>query len=216
MNRLLAVLAAGSQIVFAGCGDGDDAPLDLTGIWDLTDLTGNSGSTVTLVQTGGVLTGAMDGMMPLNGTLTDNLTTFIVTMGPHTVTLSGTVSDDGNSMAGTWVNDSNDAGTFSALRRGTGEGVDMTGTWLSLDLTTSASLTMQVTQNGNVLSGTTLSTPSSTIQGTINGNMVTFVTQAGGTIFTWTGFLSFDGNTVSGEWVSTSATWYHGWRMTRQ
>ena len=115
------------------------------------------------------------------------------------------------------MDNNNNTGTFNALRRGTGEGVDMTGTWLSQDLVSSASATMQVTQTGNALSGTIQGGQNQPLLGTVTGNQVTFTMQTGGNAVTWTGYLSVDGNTVTGYWVNVGGPpTSGGWRMTRQ
>jgi len=216
MLNLSAVLTAGLLMIFAGCGGGDDAPLNLTGNWDIT-LDNKENDSLTLMDNGGVITGTMGGVaLAVNGVLTDNLVTFSVTINTNTLSFSGTVSGNGNSMNGTWVVDGIDTGTFTALRRGTGEGVDMTGTRLSVDLESSASALMQVTQNGNVLSGMTQNAPAVPIPGVITGNQVSFTKTVSGNTIIWSGYLSVDGNTVSGHWESASLSKYGGWRMTRQ
>ncbi len=214
VKHLSAVVAVGLSLAVAGCLDSDES-VDLTGTWDMTDVTGKSVITWNLTQSGNSITGLAEGGMPISGALSDNLLTCTMTMGSHPVTFTVTVSDDGNSVSGTWVNDNNITGILNGLRRGTGEGVDMTGTWLSVDLGTSASQTMQVTQNGTLLSGTTQGALPVALQGTISGSEVAFTMQVGGSLITWTGHLSVDGNTVTGGWVNSGTTERGDWRMTR-
>ncbi len=214
VQYLVTVMAAGLALAVAGCGDGDESP-SLTGTWDMTDVTGKSVIEWSLTQNGNSVTGLAEGGMPISGVVSGNLITCTLAMGPHTVTFSLTLSGDGNSVSGTWVNDGNDAGTMYGLRRGTGEGVDMTGTWLSVDLGTSAGKTMQITQDGALLSGTTQGAPPVALQGTISGSEVSFAMQAGAAFITWTGHLSVDGNTVTGSWVNSATSARGNWRMTR-
>jgi len=215
---LAALIVTGLSMIFASCGGGDgnsDEAVNLTGVWDMIDMSTKSSADMTLIQNGNALSGNLESVLTISGQVTDNLVSFSGTFGPTTATFTGTLSDNGNSMVGTVVGVANTTGAFNAVRRGTGDGVDLTGSWLSLDLETSASLAMQIVQSGNKLSGTPQGATSS-LQGTVNGSEVTFMAQVGGKLITWTGNLSFDGNTVTGDWLNTATTDVGGWRMTRQ
>lgn len=213
---LSALVVISYSLMLVGCGGGDnDESVSLTGTWDILGIEDKSVAAMTVVQTGNTFSGTLEIVLQVNGEVSENLVTFTASIGSNTIVFTGTLSDNGNSMAGTMVYDSSTTSAFTALRRGTGEGVDMTGTWLSTDLETSDSLQMQVTQNGNTLSGVPQGATSA-LPGTINGSQVTFMTQVGGNPVTWTGHLSFDGNNVFGIWVNTSVPESGGWRMTRQ
>lgn len=217
VTSLTVVIATCLVIALSGCGGSDDtANMSLTGIWDVTDVTSKGNMSWTLSQSGNDVTGSASLGVSISGTVSGNLVTFTLTIVGHTIMFSGSLSDDGNSISGTWVSDTNAVGVFSGLRRGTGAGVDMAGTWLSEDLSTSASLSMQVTQNGNTLAGTTQGNPGSTLAGTITGSEVSFITTIGGNTITWTGYLSVDGNTVTGHWMNAGTLAAGDWRMTRQ
>ncbi|MEI6971974.1 MAG: hypothetical protein WCL44_10715 [bacterium] len=219
LAHLAAVLAAALPLFFTGCGGGDEPaesePPTLAGVWDLMILDSNELFTLMLTQSGNNVTGTSSAGMSVNGTVAGNLFPFVMKMGQSELTFTTTLSDDWNNMAGTFLSNNNYAGTFTAIRRGTGEGVDMTGSWLSEDMTTKASLTMQITQDGNTLTGIPQGSQTP-LAGVISGSQIAFSKQTAGNNISWSGNLSYDGNTVIGRWVNSSVPSVGVWRMTRQ
>lgn len=213
---VVAELVAVAMLV--GCGGSEEGQgrTDLTGTWDMIDL--NTGSVVPaeMMQAGNDLTGHIESFASIAGVLDGDTVLMTVTIFTNPVYFAGTLSADAGNIAGSYADTSGDGGTFSMSLRGTGEGVDMTGPWLSQDLETSVGAQMNVTQNGSTLTGIVQGPAATAVMGTISGPEVTFTYVAGTNRTVWMGYLSVDGNTVTGNWSVEGQDIEHGWRMLRQ
>lgn len=123
-RTFIFLLLLGLSTLFFSCDGGNGGTTgptttyNVTGTWTGTVSGGDlpSGSTITLnlTQSGNVVTGTVQMTAPGRGTFTDNITsgsfsdrTLQISITPTGATspinMTGTISDDGNTISGTWT-----------------------------------------------------------------------------------------------------------------
>lgn len=123
-KSIIFFLLLGLSTLFFSCDGGNGGTTgptttyNVTGTWTGTISGGDlpSGSTITLnlTQSGNVVTGTVQMTAPGRGTFTDNITsgsfsdrTLQISITPTEATspinMTGTISDDGNTISGTWT-----------------------------------------------------------------------------------------------------------------
>ena len=214
--RRLLVAVAAAVVLLAALSGRAEAQIDLSGDWNITFDGAISGScTAAIVQTGTELFVALDcgiGSGIGHGSI-DPVTRSFDLSGPLVfgVVLSGTASEDGNSISGTWDTGSlGFSGTFAGNRASeTPSLIDLTGEWpILLFGDRSAPCVLSIQQSGAEVSATMEceGLESGAFDGTSNPLTGTFSINGplGGLLIFLSGAVSEDGQSIEGTWVSRS------------
>ena len=135
-----------------------------------------------------------------------------------TYTYTGSVSNDGMTMSGTWTNTNGQSGTWHAIIE-LSPAVNIAGNWDIFNTPAGSPLELgpdqfTFTQSGNGIAGTT--SGGQTVIGSIGNQSITFSWVASdGFLYIYTGAVSIDDTTMSGTWTSTNNGQSGSWRATR-
>jgi uncharacterized lipoprotein YehR (DUF1307 family) len=128
---LLSLVLIAVMMMVVGCGDDDDEdplPLNVTGTWTIVPI-GYGTMTATLTHTGTTITGAVADATDYAQTIAGTTTASVGALSPRDIaltitfsdgmvlTLTGTVSDDNNSMSGMYNDSQGDSDSWSATRQ---------------------------------------------------------------------------------------------------
>ena len=186
----------------------------MTGAWDTANITSGAVDVWMLTQTGTTISGTTPWGDTIDGTLTGDALAITITGSAGPLTVNGIVSSDGNKIAGSWRDSAGTTGALDSYRRSAGSGANVTGPWTMRDLSSSNSITIQLSQAGNSITGTFPDYPGWSITGFDSGSLVNLTEDMGAASETVTVNLSVDGNTMTGAWrKSDGAT--GGARLTR-
>ena len=216
------MVASVAMCYMAGCGNGESGQtgggtpgINLSGTWDTAELDNGAIVVWMITQTSNSISGTSSFGETLNGTFESNILAMTTSPGVGTLIWTGTVESNGNEISGSWQDSVGTSGTFKSLRRGTGIGVSMTGNWDFTNITAHLDSGIQLTQSGDSIVGTSLVDSNVTITGSLNGSLVQLAEDDTTNIVHVSGYLSVDGNIVTGEWSESPGGTSGGARLTR-
>lgn len=205
----IAIALAG---LIAGCGGGGDDALNVTGTWNYVDLKTAAPDVLMLTQDGTSISGTTIEGESITGSIESRVITLVITVGEHTVTVSGDMTDYGDRFDGTWLNSDGYTGRCVAVRRSPGGPTGMNGVWHSTLAGEEYSNLFRLTQSGTSVSGADFGYADATYSGTlVNGILTLNEMLVGNPAMTFSGMMMEGDNVIIGTWTyppsATSGRW---------